>query len=251
MDFESTDVLQEARTQFIQATDEDTTFKAGIRPLWRILVFLLVCTVLMIVSATIVCATDTTCISQVPTLDTLLDNNKTSAFVVTAIWFAIAVHYITTRGLLHRTLPASTGLAYAQNGVALVMYVCFILSLYVAPHAGWDRDWTNIATLISSCIWMFFVMMCLRAVHRQKVVRRRLYRLSWIVFGFYAPTVLVFVILRAIPIERAPTKAVGILVAEIAFGLLALIFMGLLILHIRRVRLTLFVQKDERHMPLF
>ena len=218
-------------------------------PLYSLLILLVIIIVIMIGSSAIVCFTDDTCKDRIPTTTNMLNSTFTSAFLVTGMNAALAAHGIVVAGIFYRAKHRSHAWASAQVIIAVFVHASACISIFVASKTGWNQDWANVSTILALALWMICVQFALRAVYRDRIAKQRnLLRASLVVFILYTIVCIIYVVLRAVPVDKyvnEKSKQVGILVSEILTAITLVAYNFLTVLHTRHVRLSIFYKPKK------
>lgn len=218
--------------------------ESGETRLTSLLILLIIIIVIMIGTSWIVCFSNKTCKHQIPTMNNLLNSTFTAPFMVTGVNTAIGAHVIVVIGVYYRTYTRAASWAKIQVLFALLVYVSAAITLFVSSKTGWNHDWSNIATVILLNTWIVCVQIALRAIHVNNISKeRRLLRIGLGVAILYTLLTIVFVVLRAIPVEKYVSeydKQVGLVCSEIMSGVTLIVFVVLVVMHIRKVKYSIY-----------
>ena len=212
-------------------------------PLYVCLIVMVVIMVIMIAASFIVCFTDDTCKNRIPTTTNLLNSTFTAPFLVTAINAALISHGIIVIGVYFRTHYRAPQWSILQVILSIFAYASVCISLFISGKTGWNHDWGNLATLLIFIGWMICVQFAFKAVYKDRITReKKLLRISLCILVLYILVVIIYVVLRSVPIDKyvnEKSKQVGLLVSEILTAITLLGYTILTVIHTRRVRFSL------------
>jgi|GWRWMinimDraft_12_1066020.scaffolds.fasta_scaffold13884_3 hypothetical protein len=196
---------------------------------WKLQLVLLILFIVFFVGSIILCGISNTCRGHIPTINNMLNSVFTIPYIMCALNTMIGIHFITVIAIYYKTQISSYYWSRLQIFMAMVVYLCTGITLFVYPFTGWDANWANVSILATYVLWELICMMALWRCERSHHVGLML---SFTVF--YILNLIVYIVLRAIP----NNFDVGILVAELLMGLSVLGFLALCVLQVFSMKIS-------------
>lgn len=210
-----------------------------------VLVLALVVVTLFVASA-IVCATNTTCLSRIPTVNNMLKSPIITPYVITALNTVGVIHLIVSLGLYSVTVEKAPHLSRLQLLFAALIYVAAGVTLFILPFtAGWDANWGNLAILVAVAIWMVAVQISTIRGKPFDPIPPGIWRWQVASMLLYDACAITYIVLRAVDLPYV-NKSVGILVCEIVGGLAVTMFFLAIVLILRPTRLVFVTAKPDK-----
>lgn len=250
MDSDIENEIEESLKEFPLLSKKDEK-RDGIS-LWKALLFLLLILLCLLLSSFIICLTDYRCKTNIPTVNTLLNSSLASPFIITSINAGVGAHALTSIALYYRAKEITPVWARLQLLLAFILYCTFAIVLFVYPFTLWDKDWANVSSLIVMALWIFLAQIVIVKINKSRFIQdKALLRISFAAFIMYILSSIVYIVLRAVPSVGYAAgivgKNIGILVSEILFGLSLVLFMILVVVHIRDIRIWFYTyDKKEK-----
>jgi len=215
--------------------------------IWKVIVVFLVTLVIILLTASIVCGTNDQCRNHIPTIQNMLNSHLASPFVVTAVNMMQFVHMTLALAVFYMCRDKARYWSILQLLSASLFHMTLLLTLFLVTFLGWDRNWTNVASIVTWIFWMLLVMKCLKKYHKYRIQRIEvtLLKYNWIALLFFFISTIVYVVFRALSPTRLDFqgKDTAVLVAEIIGGISTMGFIVLLIYHIRKVTFNMYAPK--------
>lgn len=198
---------------------------------WILQLVLLVLFILFFIGSIALCGISNTCRGHIPTLNNMLNSVVAVPYIMCALNTMIGIHFITVLALFYKTNASSYYWSRLQVIMAMIVYLCTAITLFVYPYTGWESNWANISISFTYLLWE---IICMRAIWR---CEKKPLHVGWMLLStlFYALNLIVYIVLRAIP----NNLDIGILVTELLMGCSVLIFMGLCILQVFQMEISL------------
>lgn len=202
--------------------------------LWRIAFGIFFLITVLLLSTSLVCGFNEACRSRIPTVGHLLTSSFAAPYLVTAINAFLSLHLCTALGLRLKTKSASPQWSSLQLGMAVLVYIGAVITLFVFPFTDWDRNWANLVMVVAFFLWMLTVILSLRSFHtKHYFLGRRGFRASIVLCVVYASSAIAYIVVRAVG------EDVGVLVCELAGGAALVFFLVMGIAHISDLEIRL------------
>jgi len=195
--------------------------------LWKVFLFIFSIVLLMFITSSIICASDEECRYHIPTVSNMLNSTMTTPFVVSGFGTSILFHLLSSLSLYCITCEKAYYWSILQVLFAIFFYIQIVITLFVLPFTGWENNWANISVLVVLLIWMLLTQVSIKR-GLQKAFRQTL-----IPFSIFAVSVLVYIIVRAVPQIPLNGRDAGIMVCEVIGALSFIAFMLICIWQVR------------------
>ena len=194
---------------------------------------------LIIVLATaciLVCALDSVCREQVPTLNNLLKSPMVMPFLITMLNLTFAMQLFVSIGVYYMTQLKTPKWSKLVMITSIFTFVSIGITLFIFPWTSWEKDYANYLIILFVTLWMLTVVTCLKIHYEHSLyAKRHLYLWTLGCTGVYVISSLVYIILRS----GFPSELSGILVVEIFGGLAFFIFLVLCLAHIWKMEIRI------------
>ncbi len=196
---------------------------------WHIFLVILVFLVGLFIATFVVCGTSSICKLQIPTLHNLMESTLITPFLITALNVIFLLHFLVSIGIYFLSKYRAKRWDIVLLIFTISTYGSIIITLFVFPFTDWDNDYANYLIIISLCLWMFAVNMCL-INHYKHIIYRNKHFIIWNIVAaviYFISSVLYFVLHTFFPLELS-----GILAVEICSGLSVVVFLAVCVFHL-------------------
>lgn len=223
--------------KFNVLSEEDSRTSDWIK-VWKILATIATFGIIAILTGIIICTISDDCRNHIPTMSNMLNATITSPYVVFGMTSGMFVHGGTVFCLFGMTKDHVWIWSWAQVIFAGLTCICLLITMFVFPFTGWERNWANVSVILCVILWMITIMVCLYRYYRRKIQRKRVtLRFLLFFFSLFVACVIVYVVLRSIGSLHIVPKDDGILVVELVGGISFFLFEALCIFQIVKLEL--------------
>lgn len=217
-------------------------------PAWRILVTIALLAALVAAAGAITCFASAQCRSRVPTLANMMEFPLTLPYAMIMLCALAVAHCVLAAMLYWHTKARAPRWSGLQAALVALVYISCAVVLLALPATGWRYNWVNVIPLTVLGLWMAVVSICLRI--RGAYVAPHGVRALLAMLAFYALCVVIYVILRAVPLDASHTtgRDAGLLVVEVGAALAVAAFAAQCVIRTRGV--TLAARGDQREFTV-
>ena len=218
----------------ILSADNDTTTghlqRTAPRPMWFMLIGLVVLLIITILALGLRCGLDDDCNAfGTPSLGTFINNTHTSPLATTSVVMLMGIHYTITVATTHMLPLKGTGFIRLALVITSLLLYASVFAAIVYP--AW---FMAIIPVGIGVIWIGESLLALRRYYKYDR-KRTPFRISFWIAVLYTIASLLYLVFSAIPIPDFPGRQTGVFITEIFMLVSGLFYLIVLVFHARKV----------------